>query len=73
LFKERCEMRIRLLKDVMENGTVKKTDRPKKKLTIAWWEGTELEVSEATGEKLIDRGDAEQVVVEGAAEAVEES
>lgn len=55
-------MRIRLLQDVEEDGKVKTTIRPRRKVCIAWFQGTEIEVSEVTGQILIDEGKAELVV-----------
>ena len=60
-------MRVKLTKDVMQDGRVKTTVRMKRKQVIGWFQGTEIEVSEATGQKLIENGDA--VAVEGAGEA----
>ncbi len=54
-------MRVKLLKDVTENGVVKTTVRKSRKQVIGWFEGTKLEVSDTTGAKLIERGDAEEV------------
>lgn len=54
-------MKIKLLKDVLQNGQVKTTVKPRKKAVIGWFAGVEMEVSDATGEKLIDAGDAEAV------------
>ncbi len=51
-------MRIRLLKDVLENGQVKSTVQRSKKTITGWFEGAEFEVSDATGAKLVERGDA---------------
>lgn len=54
-------MRVRLLKDVHENGQVKSTLKVRRKAITGWFAGTELEVSDATGAKLIERGDAEKI------------
>lgn len=54
-------MKVRLLKDVLENGQPKITMRLRQGVCFAWTQGRELEVSEATGMKLIERGDAEPV------------
>lgn len=55
-------MKIRLLKDVMQEGRIKTTIRASKKVVIGWFAGTEIEVSDATGRKLIEAGDAVEVV-----------
>lgn len=54
-------MKIELLKDVTENGQVKTTLRPKRKVAIGWFQGTQMEVSDATGQKLIEAGTAKAV------------
>lgn len=54
-------MKVKLLKDVMEGGKVKTTIRPNRRTGIFWFKDTEIEVSEETGAKLIERGDAEKV------------
>lgn len=54
-------MKIRLLKDVEENGRLKTTIRRSRKQVIGWFEGTEMEVSDSTGQKMIDQKIAEQV------------
>lgn len=51
-------MIIKLVRDVVENGVVKTTVRPGKKKVFGWFEGAILDVSDATGRKLIERGDA---------------
>ncbi len=63
-------MNIVLLKDVNEGGQVKVTHRPRSKRVIGWYEGTEMEVSDATGDKLIEQGIAKKVEV-AAAEVTE--
>lgn len=60
-------MRIRLLQDVLEDGKVKTTIRPTRRQVIGWFVDTEIEVSEASGQKLIDAGIAEVVVEQEAA------
>ncbi len=62
-------MRVKLTKDVLENGQVKTTIRPRRKQVIGWFEGAEIDVSDATGAKLIDKGLAEPV--QAAAEEVQ--
>lgn len=57
-------MRIRLLQDVLEGGQVKTTIRSTRRQVIGWFAGTEIEVSEASGQKLIDAGTAEIVTTE---------
>ena len=49
-------MRVKLLKDVLENGQVKTTIRPRRKQVIAWFEGTEMDMSDATAERFIAEG-----------------
>lgn len=56
-------MVIVLLKDKMEGGQVKVTHRPNKRKVIGWFAGTEMEVSDATGQKLIEAGEAREVQV----------
>lgn len=66
-------MRVRLLRDVKEDGKVKVTLRPSRRVALGWFKGVVVDVSDATGAKLIARGDAEAVAVEqGAAEAAVE-
>ena len=60
-------MRVKLLKDIEEGGQVKTTIRVKRKQAIGWFEGTELEMSEASGQKYIDAGLAEAVAAESPA------
>ena len=62
-------MRIRLLSDVLEEGKVKTTIRLRKKQCIAWFQDTEIEVSEVTGQNLIDQGVAVDITAEAAAAA----
>lgn len=51
-------MKVKLLKNIYQAGSIKITTRENRKESIAWFEGTEIEVSDATGEKLIASGDA---------------
>jgi len=55
-------MKVKLLKNKMENGKLKTTIRMSKKKVIGWFEGTILEVGDPTGEKLIANGEAELYV-----------
>ena len=57
-------MIIKLVRDVLENGVIKTTVRPGKKKAFAWWDGSVLDVSDSSGKKLIDRGDAVEFVPE---------
>lgn len=57
-------MKVKLVKDKMENGKVKTTVRASRGTGIFWFAGTEVEVSEETGKKLIASGDAVAVVEE---------
>lgn len=63
-------MKIRLLRNVYQNGVLKTTVRHKKQEVIGWFKGKEIEVSDATGAKLIESGDAEEVKAEPAPAAV---
>lgn len=59
-------MRIVLLKDVLGadrfgSTFVRTTVRFKRGVAIEWRAGVEMEVSEATGEKMIANGDAKEV------------
>lgn len=57
-------MRVKLKQDVLENGQVKTTVRTKRKQVIGWFEGTEIELSDASAQKFIDAGLAEPVAQE---------
>lgn len=61
-------MKIKLLRDVMQGGQLKTTVRQKKKLVIGWFQGTEMDVSDESGRKLIEAGDAQEVEVADEAE-----
>lgn len=52
-------MRVKLLKDIIQNGTLKASVRNGRK-SVPFVEGNVVEVSEATGQKWIDAGLAEQ-------------
>lgn len=54
-------MRIRLTETIRENGQPKTTIRESRGVVFGWFEGAEIEVSEATGQKYIDAGKAVRV------------
>ncbi len=62
-------MKIRLLKDKLEEGRVKTTIRRNRGQGIVWLTGAVIEVSDETGKKLVKNGEAEVVTEEVAAEA----
>lgn len=66
-------MKVRLLKDIYQDGglnpqtgepmppVLKTTVRPNRRQAFHWFKGTVIEMSEASGQKYIDAGDAEKV------------
>lgn len=64
-------MKIRLLKDKMEGAAVKTTIRRNRGQGIVWLKGTVISVSDATGRKLVENKEAEEVV-DAATEAASE-
>lgn len=54
-------MRVKLTQDVLENGQVKTTIRPRRKQAIGWFEGAVVEMSDASAQKYIEAGLAEPV------------
>lgn len=54
-------MRVKLLNDFLEGGAVKVTANRSKKTGIFWFKDTEIDVSEASGQKLIEAGAAVEV------------
>jgi hypothetical protein len=59
-------MKVRLLKNIVESGGIKLTRRRPRpdgtyEVEIPWIEGTEMEMSDSSAQKYIDRGDAEAV------------
>ena len=59
-------MKVRLLKAVFEadrfgNQSLKVTQRVRRGQLIAWTPGVEIEMSEASAAKYIEKGDAEKV------------
>jgi hypothetical protein len=54
-------MLVKLLKDKREGGQVKVTVKNRTKKAYGWFEGTEHEVSDATGRKLIEAKEAVEV------------
>ncbi len=68
-------MNIRLLKDKMEGEKGKeklKTTERRGRPVIEWVKGAVIPVSDETGKKLIENGEAEEVVEEPAVESVGE-
>jgi hypothetical protein len=60
-------MKVRLLKNIVESGGIKLTRRRPRgdgtyEVDIAWVVGAEIEMSDASAQKYIERGDAEAVV-----------
>ncbi len=54
-------MLIRLTTHVLEGNNVKTTIRPNRDIVIPWVKGQVIEVSEATGEKLLGANKAEKL------------
>ena len=57
-------MKVKLLKDVLENGVVKVAVR--RRQVTAFFAGTEVEMSDASAQKYIEAGLAEAVAAEAA-------
>ena len=57
-------MKVKLLKDVLENGVVKVAVR--RRSVTAFFAGTEVEMSDASAQKYIEAGLAEAVAPEAA-------
>lgn len=53
-------MKVRLLKSIVQNGGIKASIKGDK--VVAFVEGAEVYVSDATGQKYIDAGIAEEVL-----------
>lgn len=53
-------MLVKLLKDVTQNGQIKTTVRPSRKLVIGWFEGTVLDMPPSQAAKFIQAGQAEE-------------
>ena len=49
-------MKIKLLKDIVENGQIKVTVRKSRKTAVVWCAGVEMEMSDASAAKYIDAG-----------------
>ena len=65
-------MRVKLLTNIFEadrfgNLTLKVTQRPRRGIVLAWTTGTEIEMSETSGQKYIDEGKAVKVEPTGEA------
>jgi hypothetical protein len=52
-------MKVKLLKDVVEGGSIKTVIRKSRKLVIGFFAGTVVDLSEASAKKYIDSGLAE--------------